>query len=195
MLYFLGRFFSGLWLRIFNHYHVVGKEHIPARGGIVLVANHNSNWDPFVLGNVTHRKVHFMAKKELFRFKPLAILLRFWGAFPVDRGGADREALETALRLLKQGKVVGIFVEGGRNRTGTGMLTPQPGAAMLALKAKVPIVPVGLIGTGHKGMLRRMSAAVGPALGLPEKEDRRHKELYQEMGMEITRAIARLKEN
>lgn len=198
MLYFLGWFFSGLWIRIFHGYRVQGAENFPKNGGVVLVSNHVSNWDPFALGNVTRRKVYFMAKKELFRFKPLAILLRAWGAFPVDRGGADREALEKALHLLSEGKIVGIFVEGGRNRTGgTGMMTPQPGAAMLALKAGVPIVPVALVGTSGKneGRFRSMRAVVGSPVHAPENEEqpRRNKTLYQEIGMEIVREISRLK--
>lgn len=195
MLYFLGRWVTGLWIRLLHGYRVQGGENIPAHGGMILVSNHVSNWDPFVLGNVTTRKVHYMAKKELFRFKPLAILLRAWGAFPVNRGGADRDALEMALRLLKEGKIVGIFVEGGRNKSnGASMLTPQPGAAMLALKANVPIIPVALKGTSGKGSFHRMGAAVGPALHMPENEERNHKALYQEMGLEIVQEIAHLKQ-
>jgi 1-acyl-sn-glycerol-3-phosphate acyltransferase len=199
MLYFLGQFFASLWIKLTHGFVIRGRENIPTRGGAIIVANHVSNWDPFVLGGASPRKVYFMAKKELFKFKPLAFLLQAWGAFPVERGGADRQALETALRLLRQGKLIGIFVEGGRNRTGSaGMLTPQPGAAMLALKAGVPIIPIALIGMDrlHKRPFHKVYAMIGPAI-VSSGEDgsiRRHKETYQQMGLEIVREITRLKE-
>ncbi|MGI5870799.1 MAG: lysophospholipid acyltransferase family protein [Bacillota bacterium] len=197
MLYFLGKFISGLWISFFHGFRVIGRENIPKSGGAVVVANHLSNWDPFVFGCAIPRKVHFMAKKELFRFKPLGALLRAWGAFPVNRGGSDRAALETAMQHLQAGQLLGIFIEGGRNRTGgENMLPPQPGAAMLAVKAGVPIIPVALIGTDAIGYrpFRRVAAVIGGPIR-PQEGGKSHKELYQELGVEITRVIGELKKS
>lgn len=197
MFYFLGKNISGLWVRIFHGFRITGRKNIPKTGGAVVVANHLSNWDPFVFGGAIPRKVHFMAKKELFQFKPLAMLMRAWGAFPVNRGGADRAALETALQHLQDGNLLGIFVEGGRNLADQDqMLPPQPGAAMLAIKAGVPIIPVALVGTdaiGHR-LFRRVAAVIGKPIE-PKKGEKSNKELYQELGVEITRAIEELKKS
>lgn len=197
MLYFLGKYFTILWVSLFHRFKVVGRENIPANGGVVLVGNHVSFWDPFVLGSATKRKVYFMAKESLFRFKPLGALLRAWGAFPVQRGGADRKALETALRHLKSGEVLGIFVEGGRNRGDhhqEGMLPPQPGAAMLASKTDSPIVPMALVGTEHIGRrpFRRVAVIIGAPINIPA-DGRSPKEMYDVVGQAIVKAIAEMK--
>ena len=112
-------------------------------------------------------------------------------------GGSDRAALETAMQHLQAGQLLGIFIEGGRNRTGgENMLPPQPGAAMLAVKAGVPIIPVALIGTDAIGYrpFRRVAAVIGGPIR-PQEGGKSHKELYQELGVEITRVIGELKKS
>lgn len=198
MLYFLGKYFTVIWVKLFHRFRVIGRENIPAEGGVVLVGNHVSFWDPFVLGAATRRKVYFMAKESLFRFKPLGALLRAWGAFPVQRGGADRKALEIGLRHLKSGEVLGIFVEGGRNRGAghpEGMLPPQPGAAMLASKTGTPIVPMALVGTDHIGRrpFRRVAVVIGQPIR-PFADGHSQKEMYEIVGHKIVKAITELKE-
>lgn len=195
MLYYLGKLFTIIWVRLFHRFRVIGAENIPQEGGVVLVGNHVSLWDPFVLGSAVSRQVFFMAKEELFRFKPLARLMRAWGAFPVRRGGGDRKALETAIHHLKAGHVLGIFVEGGRNRMQTdGMLPPQPGAAMLAKKTGSPIIPMALVGTEHIGrrIFKKVSVVIGApivvATGVVSQKD-----TYEQIGQEIVKAIADLK--
>ena len=89
-----------------------------------------------------------MAKAELFRIPVLGFLIRELGAFPVQRGAADRSAIRRALRILNDGGVVGVFPEGTRNRRGE-VLNPQGGAALIALKAGVPVLPAAIWGTAN----------------------------------------------
>lgn len=145
-LYGFARTVISLLLRAYFRETVEGAGKVPATGAFVLAANHVSYLDPPALGVACPRPVHFMAKAELFRIPVLGIFLPQVGAFPVHRGAADRQAIRHALAVLEQGGVVGVFPEGTRSRTGH-LLAPQGGAALLALKAGVPIVPAGIWGT------------------------------------------------
>ncbi|HEY1539447.1 MAG TPA: 1-acyl-sn-glycerol-3-phosphate acyltransferase [Solirubrobacteraceae bacterium] len=124
----------------------VGREHIPRSGGVIIAANHRSFLDPFLIGTLVRRPVYFVAKRELFTNRPLAWWLSSLGAFPVDRGHGDRDAMATARRILDRGDVVVIFPEGTRTRPG-GLGSPKRGVGRLALETGVPIVPVAVIGT------------------------------------------------
>ena len=132
-------------LRRLYRIEVVGAERIPAGGGAIVVANHESIWDPFVLGVATRREIHYMAKAELFRVRPLAAVLRSLNAFPVERGSGDRAAMSEAAGRLRRGELLGIFPQG------TSIPERQNGwhrgAARLALATGVPVVPVRLTGT------------------------------------------------
>lgn len=137
----------GRLLRLLYRVEIQGEENVPS-GGAVLAGNHVSYLDPVLLWCVAPRPTHFMAKVELWEIKPLGWALdQFW-AFPVDRSGADREAIGTATRLLEAGELVGIFPEGTRKRDGAKELgEAQGGAAFIASRAAVPIVPLGIVGT------------------------------------------------
>lgn len=125
---------------------VSGTENIPKTGGVIIASNHISLWDPPVVGCASVRPVHFMAKEELFFNPVLRWIIVKLNAFPVRRGMADRNAIRKAVSLLEAEKVVGIFPEGTRNRTGT-LGQPAPGLAMIARKAGCVIVPTAVIGT------------------------------------------------
>ncbi|HSK48175.1 MAG TPA: lysophospholipid acyltransferase family protein [Coriobacteriia bacterium] len=126
---------------------VIGVENVPA-GGAILAGNHVSYLDPALLWCASPRPAHFMAKVELWEMKWLGWALdQFW-TFPVDRMGADRQAIATGTRLLQAGELVGVFPEGTRKRDKTDELgEAQGGAAFMAIRAEVPIVPVGIVGT------------------------------------------------
>lgn len=126
---------------------VEGLENVPAQGPCLVVSNHCSWLDPPVLGCcLRHRQLHFMAKKELFEAPLLGQLIRALGAFPVERGQADRKSLRLALGLLSQGRIVSVFPEGTRGDGGP-MGAWHVGIAILAHHAQVPIVPAALAGT------------------------------------------------
>jgi 1-acyl-sn-glycerol-3-phosphate acyltransferase len=128
-----------------------GRRNLPAAGGYVLACNHVSSFDPWPLGLPLwpRRFLRFMAKSELYWF-PLTFLLRGVGAFPVRRGQADAEAIETAVRLAREGHVVAMFPEGTRRRKGLVKrheARPRSGAARIALEAGVPLVPAAVAGS------------------------------------------------
>ncbi|KUK83180.1 MAG: 1-acyl-sn-glycerol-3-phosphate acyltransferase [Pelotomaculum thermopropionicum] len=158
MFYKFVRLLCRIALVLLRRWEVKGVENLPSGGGAVLVANHVSYWDPVVVGCAFNRRVYFMAKSELFEIPLLGPLISTLGAFPVRRDKSDRNAIRIAVKLLEEGKVVGIFPEGGRNRTGE-LMRPQPGAAMLAFKAGVPLLPVALKGT--RGVLNKVTVTVG----------------------------------
>lgn len=126
---------------------VVGKENIPPEGGLLLCCNHVSMKDPVFLGIVQKRMVHYMAKEELFHSKFLGKLFRGLGAFPVLRGSGGGDALQEAYDILEAGKVVGVFIEGHRSPDGA-LQRPKTGAALLAQKTGLPVVPVCITGKG-----------------------------------------------
>lgn len=128
---------------------VEGDEHVPLRGGFVVAANHTSNFDPWPLGiALWPRSVHFMAKYEAWK-PPLKWLIAAAGSFPVRRGEGDVEALENAMRVCREGKVMAMFPEGTRRQKGLRKkheARPHTGAARIALGAGVPLVPAALQG-------------------------------------------------
>jgi 1-acyl-sn-glycerol-3-phosphate acyltransferase len=128
-----------------------GRENLPASGGYVLACSHVSNLDPWPLGLPLwpHRWLRFMAKSELYWW-PAKYVLDGAGAFPVRRGVGDVEAIETAMRLAREGHAVVMFPEGTRRRKGLvkkHQARPRTGAARIALEAGVPLVPAAVSGT------------------------------------------------
>jgi 1-acyl-sn-glycerol-3-phosphate acyltransferase len=144
---------------------VRGTEHIP-RGGFVLASNHLSNFDPWPIGMPLWPRYHlrFMAKSELYWW-PLTLLLKAAGAFPVRRGQADQEAIDTAVRLAREGYPVVMFPEGTRRRKGLRKkweARPRSGAARIALEAGVPLMPVAVRGTDRLSRGGPLRVAFGP---------------------------------
>jgi 1-acyl-sn-glycerol-3-phosphate acyltransferase len=124
---------------------VYGQELVPSLGPALVVSNHASYFDPPFLSCAMARPVAFMAKEELFEVPLLGPAIHLYGAYPVKRGSGDRGALRAALNALEDGWLVGIFLEGTRTKDGR-IYDPKLGAAMIAAKAQVPLIPVGLIG-------------------------------------------------
>lgn len=133
------------FLHIIFRLHVHGKENMPQEGAVIVALNHKSNWDPVLA--ITHmpRKLNFMAKKELFRYPVLKNILKWAGAFPVDREASGLSAIKTALSILRSGQVMAMFPE-GRRVMGNQEHTAKAGVAMIAEKTGVPIVPVAIAG-------------------------------------------------
>lgn len=140
-----------------------GLEHIPAQGGVLLCSNHISLLDPPTIGILLKRKVHFMAKKELFDILGFGWLIKQLGAFPVKRGGVSKESIKTSLTLLRDGHVMGIFPEGHRvkgEEEGIG----KRGAATFALRSDAAVIPVAII--GNYKLFRKMKVVYGAAVDL-----------------------------
>ena len=148
MLYSFLDVVLGILFRIFLRLEVHGAENIPKTGPLVIASNHLSLLDPPVIGVAAPRKVHFMAKQELF-VPVLGYIYKTLGAFPVKRGGADRAAIKHGIEILQSGEVLAIFPEGTRSKTGQlGKL--EPGALMMAGKSNAVIVPTAVSGTDIK---------------------------------------------
>lgn len=142
-----------------------GVENVPRDGGAVVAANHLSNFDPWplALALFPRRHLRFMAKIELFK-PPLGWLLRGLGAFPVDRSRPDRDALARAIDLCRDGHAVMMFPEGTRRAKGRRKrfeAEPHTGAARIALRAGVPLVPCAVKGTDRLSRLGPLRVAFG----------------------------------
>ncbi len=156
-----GRFYRVLWvllaapIRFFTRIHVHGRENEPKDGTFLVICNHLTWRDPIVLCAVLrHHQPHFMAKKELFKIPVLAQLIRAFGAYPVNRGGADIGAIRYTIRLLQEGVPVGMFPQGHRyNGVDPRTTKPKTGAAMISQKADVPILPMYIKVKGNKARL------------------------------------------
>lgn len=142
--------------------HAEGREHVPRERGMVLAANHVSTFDPPTIGSLLPRPVSFMAKKELFENRFLNLIYRGVRAFPVDRGRSDVSAIKEALRRLKAGDAVGVFIQGTRNQ---GDVEALDGAAFLAQRAQVPILPAAIWREG-----RRFQVRFGEPFEVPGKD-------------------------
>src|SRR5256885_6239946 len=153
-------------VRLLFRLRATGLEHLPAEGGFVLAANHTSNFDPWPLGLplFPQRWLRFMAKSELYWW-PLRALLDAVGAFPVERGRGDVEAIAKAVELVRSGEVVVMFPEGTRQRKGLRKrweARPHTGAARIAQRAGAPLVPAAIKGTDRLPRLGPLPGAVGP---------------------------------
>jgi 1-acyl-sn-glycerol-3-phosphate acyltransferase len=196
MLYWFFRALFIVFFKIIGRFQVIGHENIPAAGPVILTANHVSNFDPLVLGCAVQRKVHFIAKEELFHIPIVGFLLSAWGAIRVKRGGrGDREAIARSLKVLENKQVFGIFIEGFRNKANPDqMAKPQSGAAMLAVNSGAPVVPVALVNTNKP--FQKMQIIIGPPLTLPPlPESAPKKEHYLQISQAVTMAIMNLKAN
>jgi len=170
-----------------------GEENVPTDGPLVVAANHISYLDPPLLGTWFPRTVHFMAKRELFSMPVLGWLISRVHAFPVERERADLASFRRALRILKDGHVVGIFPEGTRNLSGD--VKARGGAVLLAATAHCPLVPVALIGTRDAAKRLRKSR-VEVRIGKPMRfEGTQRKPTKAELDgwtEDVSRAIADL---
>jgi glycerol-3-phosphate dehydrogenase (NAD(P)+) len=124
----------------------MGRANVPRNGGVLLAPNHRSFLDPFAIAASVRRPIYFMAKQEMFSSRFRSWALNCSGAFPVRRGESDEESMETARELIRQGKIVVIFPEGTRRKTGS-LGQPRRGIGRLALETGAPVVPIAVIGS------------------------------------------------
>lgn len=183
MFYKIAKVVLRILYKILFRMTVEGAQNVPREGGAILCANHSSNFDPVTMGIYSKRDICYMAKKELFENKFLHWLMIQLHAFPVDRETADMKAFKIAVKLLKEGKVIGMFAQGTRVKAGEEKAA-KAGVALFAIKGKVPVVPVAISGSCKP--FSKMKIVYGKPLYLEEYRQRR---LNTEALNEITEMI------
>ena len=143
IVYKIARGIFSFYFRVFNRVIVRGQENEIPEGPMIVFGNHYSNMDVFLLTVFFRRQIRFMGKHTLFKTPVVGQLARAYGAFPVVREQTDLSAVKTALRILRNGEVLGIFPEGTRIK-GEKISDPKGGIAMFAWRTKSPVVPVHL---------------------------------------------------
>jgi 1-acyl-sn-glycerol-3-phosphate acyltransferase len=173
-----------------------GGENLPRTGPVIVACNHKANIDPVIAGMVCDRPLRYMAKRELFENAYLRKLIVSLGAFPIDRGAGDREALMRALEILKEGGVLLMFPEGTRQRD-DAIHEFYPGIGMMALRSGAPVVPLAMDGTQRmlppEGGVRltTLRTAIGPPIDLSDLTARNSK-TYQEAAGRMQQALTDL---
>jgi 1-acyl-sn-glycerol-3-phosphate acyltransferase len=189
---------------------VHGRRNL-GKGPQIVASNHLTNVDPLVLGWATARELNFLAKAELFQVSRFfSWLIRGFNAWPVRRGGADREALATCSSILQSGRTLVLFPEG--TRSGSGELAPfRPGVGMLAVRNRAPVVPTAIINLERTWLsywvdrdfvrrgLRRRPRGLQPVkvlFGTPVRPEgyAPGREGYQALAREVERRVRELKE-
>lgn len=175
---------------------VHGREQLPPSGGFVLACNHVSSFDPWPLGLPLwpQRQLRFMAKSELYWW-PLTLLLNGAGAFPVHRGQRDVAAIETAVRLAREGNVIAMFPEGTRRTKGLVKrheARPRSGAARIALEAEVPLVPAAVSGTDRLLRLGPLRVSYGAPVELADLRGGETADAAREATVRLMAQIAEL---
>ena len=145
-------------LRVFNRIKIDGGVDFPDDKGCIMCANHIHMFDPSIIACFQKRQITFMVKKELVETPFIGWVLTKSGAFPVDRSKGDIGAIKTAIEVLKQNKVLSMFPEGTRHRDGQ-FRDIKKGAAMIAIKSDVPIIPMRIIGNWR--IFSKMTLRIG----------------------------------
>jgi 1-acyl-sn-glycerol-3-phosphate acyltransferase len=174
-----------------------GLENVPKKGGVLLVANHQSYLDPFLVAVRLYRPVSFLAKSELFQNPFLAGLIRLLKAFPVRQGEGDIGAVKEVIRRLGEGYALNIYPEG--TRTTTGDIEPlERGIALVIRRANVPVVPVAIHGSFEawpKGSAIFHSHPIHVKYGKPmDFTGKKAEQIVRELEAEMKKLLAELRE-
>lgn len=161
----------------------VGENNIQKKGAYIMCANHTSNWDPPILVSATNRKMYIMAKDELFKNGLIKWLAKKCMVFPVKRGKMDLDSIKFSLKVLKEGEILMLFPEGTRNgiqKNGKA----QNGAAFMALRTGIPVIPVGI--QGEMKPFHKVKLNYGKPLDFSQyKTNKPEKELLDKVSKEI----------
>jgi len=154
LLYFIVKMISWIIFKCFFGLRITGSKNLPKSGPFIVVANHSSVFDGFILAASIKPKITFMAAAYLFKINFYRYILQGMDAIPVQRDGSDIFALKKSIKALKQGGILGIFPE-GRMKKEEDSTSAKAGAAYLAIKTNVPIVPIAILGSGKALPVRK----------------------------------------
>lgn len=167
MFYSVIKFLANIIFRVLYRVKTYGLENVPKDGKFILCSNHANNLDPVFVSMIMPRKISWMAKKELFKYKTTSYLGYKLGAFPVDRSQSDISAIKNALRVLKDDKVLGIFPEGTRVKR-MDLESAKPGVALLSVKSGANILPVH-IESNYK-LFSKINIYIGKPMDISNKD-------------------------
>ncbi len=195
LMYQLVLVLAGIWGYVAFRARCIGADNVPARGKVIVAANHFSFMDHFLLGMFVRRQVRFMAKSQLFKL-PLSFVYSHGGVFPVRRGARDEDAFITAETILDRGGCVAMYPEAGRSRTGTLAEKVKPGIGRLVLESGAPVVPTAIFGSNKVRNWKRLrfpkvTVQYGEPLSFPQ-EAAPSRERQQEVADEVFAAIKSL---
>ncbi|MDO5040775.1 MAG: lysophospholipid acyltransferase family protein [Peptoniphilus sp.] len=181
-----------LWIffKIIFRAEITGADKIPEGRPLIISPNHKSNFDPLLVSAMIKPQIHWIAKKELFAFKPLGAFIRAVGGFPVDRQNTDIKAVKTAMSLLKNNKVLGLFPEGTRVKT-PDFTKPKSGVALIAHRTKATVVPIYI--EGDYTPFSKMKLIVREPLDLSQMKITQSD--YDEISLGILKSIYGVDEN
>ena len=184
-------------LRIFGDWEVNGKENVPRKGALIIVANHISDIDAGILIASIPRRIEFMAKADLFQKPIISQFFRACGAFPINESGKEFYSINHSLHILNRNGAIGIFPEGAKNPTALGQA--MLGSAMIAMMSGAPILPVGIIGTESVGNGLRVCyprgtfrITIGKPFSIPDVSQIRRREHLESATDTIMKQIAAL---
>jgi 1-acyl-sn-glycerol-3-phosphate acyltransferase len=173
-------------------FRAVGVENVPRSGPLIVASNHLSYLDPVALGVGLPRMLTYLAKKQLFDIPVLGSIIRWCGAYPLDRDAGGVAAVRVALRVLKDGRAVGIFPEGTRNLKGSA--GEKGGAAFLAALSGAPVVPAAVVGTKDAKRFAQIRVAYGKPMTIVRNRKADEDDL-EKWTAEIMRRIRVLEES
>ena len=195
--YYIGRFLTRVLLLLLTRWQVRGKENIPTKGPLLIVANHLALADSPIIGVSVGRKAMFLAREELFDSRLSGYFVRNFGALPVRRGKMNKEAMLEAEQLLEKGMALIVFPE-GRRSLGARLEPAFSGITLIASRSGAPILPIGITGTeeikGITWMIRRpqITVNIGCPFYLPAVSGRLSKSELAERTSSVMERIAEL---
>jgi 1-acyl-sn-glycerol-3-phosphate acyltransferase len=185
--------------RVLWRMQIRGRFPVPSDQGAVIICNHRCPLDPSFVTLATLRVVHWMVAKEYCEFPGFRQLLSTCEVIPVQRGAADMTAIRTAIDLLRRGEIVGLFPEGYINTTSELLLPGHPGAALIALKGRAPVVPCYIDGAPYDGttlgcmiMPARVTLTIGDPIDLSDLERGTGRDVLDQCTQRFLCAIAKL---
>jgi 1-acyl-sn-glycerol-3-phosphate acyltransferase len=188
-------------VRVLWRAQIIGRVPFGPGEGAVIVCNHIGPIDPGFVALACGRPVHWMVAREYFEAPIFGAGLKALQAIPVNRGGVDTASTKLAVRYAKEGDLVGLFPEGRINETGEFLLPGRPGAALIALKARVPVVPCYIENSPYDGTVwgfffisTKTRLTVGKPIDLSQyyERDEQSREILQDLTLRFMREIAAL---
>jgi len=188
-----------LLARLFFKFRIIHRERLPETGGLILAANHQSYFDPPLVGICSRRAVHYLARKTLLQWPFFGPMFPDMNVIPVDRDGNDMSALKTVIRKIREGEGVVLFPEGTRSSDGQ-LQKAQAGVGLVIAKTLAPVVPMRIFGSyeafprGSKGIkLHSIRVVIGePIYFTKEDVANADRETYRQLGQRVMDAIGQL---